>query len=71
VITQKVRKVGNSLAITIPREEADRLGIVEGDIVAASINKVRMKIELSPRVRAATDHVLRDYGDMLDYLADK
>ncbi|HEY8284238.1 MAG TPA: AbrB/MazE/SpoVT family DNA-binding domain-containing protein [Chloroflexota bacterium] len=71
MITQKVRKVGNSLTITIPREEAERLGLVEGDMVAASLNKIRMEVELSPRVRAATDHFLREYGDLLDYLADK
>ena len=71
MITQKVRKVGNSLTITIPREEAERLGLVEGDLVAASLNKVRLEVELSPRVRAATDRFLRDYGDLLDYLADK
>jgi antitoxin component of MazEF toxin-antitoxin module len=71
MITQKVRKVGNSLTITIPREEAERLGLAEGDLVAASLNKVRVEIELSPRVRTATDTLLRDFGDMLDYLADK
>jgi putative addiction module antidote len=71
MITQKVRKVGNSLTITIPREEAERLGLVEGDMVAASLNKIHMEVELSPRVRAAADHFLREYGDLLDYLADK
>ena len=71
MITQKVRKVGNSLTITIPREEVERLGLVEGDLVAASLNKVRMEVELSPSVRIATDRFLQDYGALLDYLADR
>jgi len=30
-----------------------------------------VEVEPSPRVRAATDYFLREYGDLLDYLAGK
>lgn len=34
ILTQQVRRSGNSLIVTIPCEEAERLGIQEGDLVA-------------------------------------
>lgn len=71
MITQRVRRVGNSLVISIPREEVERLGLAEGDLVAASLNKVRLEVQMSPQVREATDRFLAHYGDLLDYLADK
>ncbi len=40
---QKDRKVGNSLIITIVCEEAGRLGLVEGDLVAVSLGNARAK----------------------------
>lgn len=35
----KVRRVGNSLGFTIPREEAERLGLAEGDEALIEIKK--------------------------------
>ena len=32
----KTRKIGNSLGFIIPKEELDRLGVREGDVVYAS-----------------------------------
>ena len=71
MIMQRVRRVGNSLAISIPREEADRLGLREGDMVAASLNKVRLEVQLAPGVREATDRFFARYGETLDYLAER
>ena len=71
MIMQRVRRVGNSLAISIPREEAERLGLREGDMVAASLNKVRLEVQLAPGVREATDRFLARYGETLDYLAER
>jgi len=68
MIMQRVRRVGNSLAISIPREEADRLGLREGDMVAASLNKVRLEVQL---VREATDRFFARYSETLDYLAER
>jgi hypothetical protein len=37
-LVARVKKVGNSLAIFIPAEEARRAGIVEGQTIAADIH---------------------------------
>ncbi len=51
MVTQKVRKVGNSYVVTIPREELERQHIVEGDMVGIEIRKVQVSLrpEFSPR----------------------
>jgi antitoxin component of MazEF toxin-antitoxin module len=67
----KVRKAGNSLAVTIPRDEAERLGISDGDMVNVELNKVRIQVEMRPHVRSAFDEVLREHAAGLEYLADK
>ena len=41
----KLRKVGNSFVITIPKETIDRFKIKEGDYVAISINPEEIKKE--------------------------
>jgi antitoxin component of MazEF toxin-antitoxin module len=68
---QKLRKQGNSLGITIPREELDRLGLVEGDLVAVDINRLEVRPAVSPELRTIIDRVLRDYREGIDYLRDK
>ncbi len=45
----------------------DRGRVAVDEVVAG----LRASFSLSPRVRAATDHFVREYGDLLEYLADK
>lgn len=71
MIIQRVRKNGSSLAITIPKEEVERLGLREGDLVAVDINQVEVRPQVSPRVRAVFDRVLTEYAEGLDYLANR
>lgn len=71
MIIQRVRKNGSSLAITIPKEEVERLGLREGDLVAVDINQVEVRPQVSPRVRAVFDQVLTEYAEGLDYLANR
>ncbi len=71
MIMQRLRKQGNSLGITIPKEEAERLGLAEGDMVAVDLNRVELRPEVAPHVRAVFDRVLEEYAAGLDYLADK
>jgi len=68
---QKVRKNGNSLGVTIPREDAERLGLKEGDTVAIQVNKVRLQIELPSDVRSAAGRAMREHGPDLEYLRDR
>ncbi len=66
--TQKVIKVGDSLAVTIPAKEAKRQNIVAGDSVDVSY----------VRVRPQQDDVMKDYaafqaqyGETLKNLANR
>jgi antitoxin component of MazEF toxin-antitoxin module len=67
----RVRKAGNSLTVTIPKDEVDRLGLREGDQVVIQVNKVRQQIELRPHVRAVFDRARRDQAAGIEYLKDK
>ncbi len=67
----RVRKAGNSLAVTIPKDEAERLGLREGDQVVIQVNKVRRQIELRPHVRAAFEQARHEQAAGIEYLKDK
>ena len=71
MITQQIRKVGNSYVVTVPREEMERLKLSEGDTVALQLNKVRMQIELPEDIRESLSRVLERHSGAIDYLADK
>ena len=71
MIAQKIRRVGNSLVITIPKEEAEHQNLHEGDFVGVEIRKLHLKPEMSPEVRAAFEQSWKDYEDDLRYLAER
>ena len=75
MLTQRVRRSGNSLIVTIPREEAERLGIHEGDLVAFEPRRVEtiQRYLLSSDVQAAADAAWErpDFLAALDYLKDR
>jgi putative addiction module antidote len=70
-VFSRVRKAGNSLAVTIPKDEVERLGLREGDQVVIQVNKVRQQIELRPHVRAAFEQARREQAAGIEYLKDK
>lgn len=71
MMVQRVRRQGNSLGLTIPKEEAERLGIQDGDLVAVSVNRVQARVQLPADVREATEIVMREFKADLDYLKDR
>jgi putative addiction module antidote len=71
MLTQKLRKVGNSFVVTIPKEEAERQNLQEGDMVAIEVRKVHIRPEMSPEVKAAFEHSWQAYEADYRYLADK
>jgi antitoxin component of MazEF toxin-antitoxin module len=71
MVTAKLRKTGNSLVVTIPPDELDRLGLREGDIVGIEVRKLQLRPEMSPEVRAAFDHVVKEYSKGIEYLKDR
>lgn len=71
MLTQTVRKAGNSLAVTIPKEEVKRLGLQEGDIVALQINRVRIEVELPADILSHAQQSLSDHAEAYRILADR
>lgn len=53
MLVQRLRKVGNSYVVTVPREEVDAQGLREGDLVALEVRPVELRPALSPEVRRA------------------
>ncbi len=70
MVTQKLRRVGNSLVVTIPKEEAERQNLEEGDMVGVEVRKVRIKPEMSPEVRAAFERSWDAHQEDYRYLAE-
>ena len=51
MVVGRIRKVGNSLVVTVPREEADALELHEGDLVTMDIRKAEVRPVLRPDLR--------------------
>lgn len=51
MVVGKIRKVGNSLVVTVPKEEADDLELHEGDLVTMEIRKAEVRPVLRPELR--------------------
>ncbi len=71
MMLQKLRRVGNSFVVTIPKEEAERQNLQEGDLIGVEIRKLHITPEMSPEVRAAFEYSLKVYAADYDYLADR
>ena len=55
IAPQRVRRAGNSLVVTIPKEEAERLGITEGDMVEIGVLPLELRPKMRPELRAALE----------------
>jgi putative addiction module antidote len=51
MVVGKIRKVGNSLVVTVPKEEAEELELHEGDLVTMDIRKAEVRPVLRPELR--------------------
>jgi antitoxin component of MazEF toxin-antitoxin module len=51
MITQKLRKVGNSYVVTIPRAEVERQQLHEGDLLAVDVRRLEVRPALRPAIR--------------------
>lgn len=78
-MSQKVIKVGSSMAVTIPKETANELGITLGQKVRLEVDKKRLAFtyvtQRSARPRQEliewTDRFIKRYRPMLEALAKK
>ncbi len=73
VVYQKVRKAGNSYVVTIPKEEMEKQGLKEGDMVGVEVRKmeVTMRPRLSPGLAATAERLMERFDADLRYLADR
>ena len=55
MMVQKVRKVGNSYVVTIPREEVERQHLQAGQLVAVQIQPLQVRPALAAELRDAID----------------
>lgn len=68
MLIQKVRRVGNSYVVTIPKEEMERQGLADGDLAAVEVRKVAVTPQMSPEVRAAFEQSWQTYAADYEYL---
>lgn len=71
MLFQKMRKVGNSFVVTIPKEEAERLNLHDGDLVGLEVRRVTVRPEMDPDVRAAFEQSFASHADVYRYLKDR
>lgn len=71
MIQQKLRKVGNSYVVTIPKDEVDRRGLCEGQLLAIEIEPVEVVPMMSPEVLRAFEESWARNEDAYRYLADR
>lgn len=71
MVTQQLRKVGNSYVVTIPKTEMERLDLIEGDFVTMDLRKMELKPVLDPEVQRLFDADRNVLTPMFGYLKDK
>ncbi|MBA2278705.1 MAG: AbrB/MazE/SpoVT family DNA-binding domain-containing protein [Chloroflexia bacterium] len=70
MIQQQLRRSGNSLVVTIPKEEVERLGIREGQLVALEITPLETRPVLRSDVRKVLEESREEIMPALRYLAE-
>lgn len=71
MFTQQLRKSGNSFIVTIPKEEVERRGWQEGQLLAVQVTELEIRPVLSPKLKAVVDELIDEHQDALRYLADR
>ena len=66
----KVRRVGTSLIITIPKDEAERLALSEGALVNVYLQKMELRPVVEPERIALYEQILEEGKEVLEYLKD-
>ncbi len=70
MIVGRIRKVGNSLVVTVPKDEADALELREGDLVTMDIRKAEVRPLLSPDLRKLAEESWERNEAAYHYLRD-
>jgi putative addiction module antidote len=70
MIWQKLRKVGNSYVVTIPKEEVERQNLQDGQLLSIEIRPAEIRPVMSPDLRKAFEESWQQYEQTYRYLAE-
>ncbi|MGE0538995.1 MAG: AbrB/MazE/SpoVT family DNA-binding domain-containing protein [Dehalococcoidia bacterium] len=70
MISAKLRRSGNSFIVTVPREEIERLGLEEGQLVSIEVRPVEIRPVLAADLREAFEIEFERGREALRYLAE-
>jgi antitoxin component of MazEF toxin-antitoxin module len=71
VITQQLRKVGNSYVVTVPKEEVERRGWQEGQLLALQLTALEVRPVLGDDLREAIEERWDRNVEALRHLAGR
>jgi antitoxin component of MazEF toxin-antitoxin module len=71
MITQQLRKVGNSYVVTIPKDEVERRGWQEGQLLALQLTALEVRPVLGDDLREAIEERWERNEEALRYLASR
>lgn len=71
MVTQQLRKVGNSYVVTVSKAEVDRMGAKEGDFIASDHNLLELKPVLSDEIKGNIERNREALAATMHYLKDK
>ena len=71
MIYQKLRKVGNSFVVTIPKEEVESRNFKEGQLLAVHVQPAEVRPVLSDEVRETFEESWHDNERGYRYLAGR
>lgn len=70
MIWQKLRKVGNSYVVTIPKEEVERQNLQDGQLLSIEIRPAEIRPVMSPDLRRAFEESWQQNEKTYRYLAE-
>lgn len=59
------------MIVTIPKEDVERLGWTEGQLLAVQVQPAEVRIVMSDELKAAVDRLWEHHEAGLRYLADR
>lgn len=68
MIRQKLRKVGNSYVVTVPRDEIERQHLREGQLLSVEIRPLEVRPTLDPDLRKAIEETWEEDQPAYEYL---
>jgi len=71
VIAQQLRKVGNSYVVTVPKDEVERRGWQEGQLLAVQLSALEVRPVLGDDLREAIEERWERNEEALRYLASR